>query len=297
MKQKTLISIAMATYNGEQFLKEQLDSIFKQTYKNFELIICDDCSTDKTIDILNTYAKKYPQIKIIRNERNIGYLKNFEKAVSLTTGNYIAFTDQDDIWETNKLEELLLAIENYSLAFSDAALIDDNGNSIHPSYISYAKRKVEYLDLKYFLFRNTSLGCTLMVTRKLIDYATPFPPTRDIFPHDWWLAIAATCQDGIKYVNKPLINYRQHTNNVTGAGARETHKLPTKSIFHNSTRRKVFECRRNRVEYILNSNLKLTNQDEKFLKDWLKLLDNKLNPIQSLLLEIEVYLTMRKLRK
>src|SRR5690606_33629827 len=102
-----LISIALCTYNGEKFLAEQLDSIVNQTYKNIEIIAVDDCSTDRTLTILQKYASKDVRVKVYSNKTNKGYSKNFEYAISLCTGDYIAVSDQDDIWVSDKLELLI----------------------------------------------------------------------------------------------------------------------------------------------------------------------------------------------
>ena len=103
-----MISIALASYNGSKYIREQLDSILEQTYQDFELIICDDCSTDNTWQILQEYAQKDSRIKVFENERNLGFKKNFEKAISLCNGKYIALSDQDDIWIDNHLEVLCI---------------------------------------------------------------------------------------------------------------------------------------------------------------------------------------------
>ena len=107
-----MISIAMATYNGEKYLAEQLDSILAQTVQDFELIVCDDCSSDSTAEILSRYAEKDSRIKIFVNEKNLGFVKNFEKAVSLCSGEYIALSDQDDVWFAGHLEILLRNIKD-----------------------------------------------------------------------------------------------------------------------------------------------------------------------------------------
>jgi glycosyltransferase involved in cell wall biosynthesis len=107
-----MISIAMCTYNGERFIKEQLDSILNQTYKNFELIITDDDSSDKTITIIKEYIKQDKRIKLYQNNSNLGFIKNFEKAISLCSGDYIVLADQDDIWKVNKLEIFLEQIKD-----------------------------------------------------------------------------------------------------------------------------------------------------------------------------------------
>lgn len=103
---KPLISVALTTYNGEKYLSEQLESIINQDYKNFEIIISDDNSKDKTIEIINDYKNKYSNIIVNFNSENLGFKKNFEKAISLCNGEFIAFSDQDDIWTTNHLSIL-----------------------------------------------------------------------------------------------------------------------------------------------------------------------------------------------
>jgi glycosyltransferase involved in cell wall biosynthesis len=111
----SLISIALCTYNGEKYLIEQLDTLVNQTYPKLEIIVVDDCSSDKTITILNDYLSKFPFIKLYQNEQNLGYIKNFEKAISLCNGELIALADQDDVWDLNKLTIMAEAINENML--------------------------------------------------------------------------------------------------------------------------------------------------------------------------------------
>src|ERR1700739_3468336 len=112
-----LVSIALCTYNGEAYIKEQLDSLIDQTYPNCEIIIVDDCSKDGTVGVLKQYADKYPQIKLHINSENLGYTKNFEKAIRLCNGEYIALCDQDDTWDKNKISILIDQIGNNILIY------------------------------------------------------------------------------------------------------------------------------------------------------------------------------------
>ena len=121
-----LISIAMATYNGGQYLSEQLDSIVNQTYTNIEIVIVDDDSKDNTVEIIKSYQQKYKFIKLYQNPTNLGIVKSFEKAISLCNGDYIALSDQDDVWLPHKLEELVNKIGSSLLIYSDAILVDSN---------------------------------------------------------------------------------------------------------------------------------------------------------------------------
>ena len=212
MDNMKLVSIAMATYNGEKYIREQLDSIVAQTYRPIEVIVCDDASLDNTIEIINEYCFKL-DIKITKNEKNLGYAKNFEKAILKCSGDYIALCDQDDIWKNNKIERLMNEISGYSLIYSDASLINQVGDLICDS-----KHKAfmidEYSDMleNKFIFRNYVVGCTCLFKRKLIlELNIP-----DEIPHDWWIAILAIKNKGIKYLDHSLVLYRQHDSNQIG---------------------------------------------------------------------------------
>lgn len=208
------VSIAMATYNGEKFLCQQLDSILSQTYKNLEVIICDDCSTDSTCTILKLYSQKDDRIKLFFNEKNLGLVKNFEKALSLCTGEYIALGDQDDIWENNKIACLIESIEGSLLIHSDALLINNDGIVINTSYSTYSQKNLNK-NIHSYLLENNVTGCTALFSNKLLKYALPFP--ENILVHDWWLALCAYKHGAITYLDQPLIRYRQHESNQIGA--------------------------------------------------------------------------------
>ena len=115
---KPLVSVVMATYNGERFIAEQLESILTQTYSNLEIIIVDDRSTDQSYTILESYAAKDTRIRLFRNEQNLGYVKNFEKGLSLAGGVYIAPSDQDDIWLPHKITTLVNHINDNTIVYS-----------------------------------------------------------------------------------------------------------------------------------------------------------------------------------
>src|ERR1700754_726282 len=120
MDEELLVSIALCTYNGEKYISQQLDSILRQTHRNLEIIIVDDCSADNTFNIVKRYSILDSRIKCFRNEVNIGFNKNFEKAIKLATGDYIAISDQDDIWLPGKVELLLNNIGDNWLIFSNS---------------------------------------------------------------------------------------------------------------------------------------------------------------------------------
>jgi glycosyltransferase involved in cell wall biosynthesis len=120
MTEQPLVSVAMCTYNGEKFINLQLDSILAQTYHNLELVIVDDGSTDETFNIISDYAKKDGRIKCFKNEVNLGFNKNYERAIKLTTGEFIAISDQDDIWLPHKM--MMMGLLNRAIFCSGITL-------------------------------------------------------------------------------------------------------------------------------------------------------------------------------
>ncbi len=215
MNDNSLISVAVTTYNGSEFLREQLDSIYNQSYSNIEVIVTDDRSNDSTIKILDEYHQKYGLMYIV-NKTNLGFSKNFEKAISLCSGDFIALADQDDIWKEDKLEKLITHIGNYSLIYSDAVLTNEKNEVIHTSFKNkcndIAGDNCCFCD---FIFKKNIYGCTMMFTKQLAQQALPIPS--ECFQHDWWLPVVAHKMNGIKYLDKPLMSYRQHESSNIGA--------------------------------------------------------------------------------
>ncbi|OGI03299.1 MAG: hypothetical protein A2Y25_05210 [Candidatus Melainabacteria bacterium GWF2_37_15] len=220
-----LVSIAMATYNGEQYLREQLDSIYNQTYKNIEIIVCDDCSSDKTVEILEEYKQKYG-LKHFINEKNLGFIKNFEKAASLCNGEYIAFSDQDDIWMSEKIQVLLDELGENTMIHSDAIPVDAEKNIIAESAkVHYKVKKFVYppeAHNRYINWITCVQGCTALCKREILHYALPIPNFTE--SHDFWFGFIASKMNGIKYLDKPLIYWRIHGKNTTNP-SRLSHKI------------------------------------------------------------------------
>lgn len=209
------VSIALATYNGEKFIKQQLESIAAQTTLPNELIICDDASVDRTIDIIDEFSRfSSINIRIFKNKKNIGFVKNFENAILHCSGDYIAIADQDDIWEPEKIKTLVERIQDAFLIHSDALLINSVGDVISESYTRYSRKKIDYEFVDY-LFSNNVTGCTSLFKKELIPYIIPIP--QGFLLHDWWFALQAVCNGKIVYLDKPLTRYRQHDNNQIGA--------------------------------------------------------------------------------
>jgi glycosyltransferase involved in cell wall biosynthesis len=218
-----LISVALCTFNGQRYLREQLDSLVAQDWPNLEIIAVDDASTDSTPAILEEYARQHPMIKYTANTQNKGYLKNFEYAISMCKGQWIAPCDQDDIWLPQKLSVLAKELEdgNSLMAFSDSELINANGQ-VMDKKVSSLINLFSTDDLANLLEKNMASGHTMLFCRSLLSAALPFP---DGSFHDWWLTCVAVTLKPIRYVDQCLVHYRQHANSVTDlSGQKSTHK-------------------------------------------------------------------------
>jgi len=209
----TLVSIAMCTYNGERFITEQLKSIIEQSLKNIEIIITDDCSSDKTIQIIKKFQEQDSRIKLYQNKSNLGFIKNFEKAISLCNGEYIALADQDDIWKLNKLEIFLKEIKDNLLIYSDAELIDKDSKKLHKTLLG--NKNFIKNNNQAFIFDNCVSGNTLMFSKKLKKYILPIP--EGITFHDIWIAFIASTIGSITYTDEPMIYYRRYNEQITSS--------------------------------------------------------------------------------
>jgi glycosyltransferase involved in cell wall biosynthesis len=211
MKDLPLISIALCTYNGEKYLCEQLDSICAQSYQNIEIIIQDDCSTDDTEALLKSYAATDNRIDLSLNQENLGYNRNFEKALQRCRGEFIAISDQDDIWDQDKLMLQFLAMEDHMLIYHDSEFIDSSGNALDYR-ISDKFHFYKGSNPNVFLFLNCVSGHSILMRRSVLYAAVPFPAG---FHYDQWLAYVATSMGSIHFLDQCLVKYRQHDQNST----------------------------------------------------------------------------------
>jgi glycosyltransferase involved in cell wall biosynthesis len=217
------ISVAMCTYNGERFLPEQLASIAEQTRLPDELVVCDDRSTDRTVEIVREFAASasYP-VRIFENEHNLGFVANFERAIGLCNGDLIALSDQDDIWYPIRLErseQEFTAHPETGLVFSDGDIIDDQdqlvGMRLWPNFGFEGERKQRLLAGDYtVLVKNRFVtGATIMFRSRLRESCLPFGRG---WLHDEWLAPTAAAVADVRPIDLPLIRYRKHTAQQVG---------------------------------------------------------------------------------
>lgn len=213
-----MISVCMATYNGEQYITEQLASIIPQLSNEDEIIISDDGSTDHTLERIRSLH--CPLISIYTNQREHGYTANFENALQKARGDYIFLSDQDDVWAEDKVQVCLDALQHSALVVTDADLIDGTGKPISDSFFSLRHPR---RGLMGNLIKFGYLGCCLAFRREVAAKALPFPPNHRLCTHDNWLFLIAQAFFRVTVLPRPLLHYRRHQGN-TSAGSVNLHK-------------------------------------------------------------------------
>jgi glycosyltransferase involved in cell wall biosynthesis len=213
------ISIAMTTYNGEKYLLEQLESFLIQERKPDELVICDDGSTYKTLEILNNFSEKAPfDVRIYKNKKNLGYSKNFEKAISLCTGDIIFLSDQDDIWFKNKIKEIIDISKVYSdkkMYIHDALITDSNLKTTKQS--RFEKLKSENKSSNDF-----TTGCLTAFKKELKGTILPIPKN---IKFDIWINKIGVFTENRIIIKKKLQYWRRHKNNTSSTNAKKITKF------------------------------------------------------------------------
>lgn len=203
------VSIAIATYNGAKFLREQLDSLYSQTVQPYEIFVSDDCSNDGTVDILEEYHRT-KGLKYVVNEQNLGFNKNFENALKNTTGDFIMICDQDDIWMPIKVEVMLKAIKKHDCTkpvlvssttkdYMEGEVIRDN-----------TRPRMSWLQM---LYGNNTQGCCTILNRVLLNKAMPIDVPKGSL-YDGYLGMIAGMTGEWENIGTPLMYYRRHANNV-----------------------------------------------------------------------------------
>ena len=213
----------MATYNGAKYIREQIESIQNQTISDFELVVCDDCSSDDTVYILNQYAQKDDRVHVYENEHNLGFKKNFELAISKTSGDFVALCDQDDIWQPDHLELLLAEMkDSVQVVCGRPIFINENYQKLplQDDYLLMYCPPTSNEDTArhIILGRNTYQGASMLIRKSFIERALPVTDGANY--HDCWFAILACFMDGFVYVDKPTMKYRRFFDSVTSGEKR-----------------------------------------------------------------------------
>ena len=222
-----MVTILLATLNGEKYLKAQLESIAAQTYENWQLVVGDDGSTDQTLEILKEFQKEHPnQVTIYENNPPFGSAKgNFINLLRNSYGPHFMFCDQDDVWKRDKIYLTLQKMEALEtrygdkvpiLVHSDLSVVDENLEMVAESFFQYANLPKRVM-LNRLIVQNSVTGCTVMINRCLQQFFLRQLPIPKIIMHDYWAALIAKVFGKIGFVNEPTMLYRQHGHNSVGA--------------------------------------------------------------------------------
>ena len=283
------ISVVMTTYNGQKYLLEQLESLRNQTLKIDEVIIMDDCSKDETPELIRKYIidNNLSGWKLIENQTNQGWKKNFKLGFDLATGDYIFPCDQDDIWHLDKVEKILTVMNDDILAISSSFdfinqddqkfQIKQNINKSNNNIIDFKiTEKLTKIDLKYLLKSNIAQGCTMAVRKELVkEY---LQVTKSKLPHDWDLNLIASIHNGCYFYDEKLIDYRIHDANTIGLDEVDQTFLENKDK-RTKDRISYLKSELGNVEYALG--LDLTSQDHKMCLRNKKYLNDRIKYIEA----------------
>jgi glycosyltransferase involved in cell wall biosynthesis len=213
-------SVVLAACQGERFIGEQLVSITAQLAPDDEIVVCDDASTDGTIDVIRQLSD--PRIRVFTNRVRLGYIRNFEKAVGIAKGDLIFFSDQDDVWLPNKVATMDVALEQKPCVASDAIIVNERLSVMHESHFAWRGTRT-FSALEMFL-KPAIIGATLACRRSYLQTLLPFPTG---VPHDFWLTLNAAWDDSFAIVREPLILYRRHDAAVSPTGTARRRRWQT----------------------------------------------------------------------
>lgn len=219
-----MISVCIPTYNGEKYLRKQLDSILEQLGPKDEVIISDDSSTDNTIDIIESYGDE--RIKLLKNNTFNSPVFNLENALRYAKGEYIFLSDQDDIWSANKVEICLKKIKGYDLLVSDCSLIDEDDRQIADSFFDINNSNKGFIKN---LIKNSYLGCCMAFNRRILAYVLPFP--KGIAMHDIWIGLNTEIIGKPRFISEKLIMYRRHGENLSPTSGKSKFSIYFKILY------------------------------------------------------------------
>lgn len=286
------IEILMATYNGEKYIEDQINSIINQTYKNWTLLIRDDGSKDKTLDIIKKYEKVDKRIILLRdNKNNLGFVKNFEELLKNSKSEFVMFSDQDDYWLENKLEVYSNELNKFSkeelekplLLHSNSFICDENLKIKKEKFIN-SKIASQYAKNGYF-FAYIVQGSTVLINKELIDIGLPF--LENVTLHDRYFHLLIEFFGSRIFIDKSLTKYRQHSNNAIGAKSSVIKKILKKRYFNENDRKlinEIYEKYKNKISE------KQLRQIEKYLK----ITDRKQNRFMRFLLSLDFKINLKK---
>lgn len=221
---RPIISVCLASYNGEKFIRQQLSSILSQLGENDELIISDDSSKDRTISLISDLNDR--RIKLISHQSFKNPIYNFENALRHANGEFIFLSDQDDLWVEGKVQFILNDLKRFDLVVTDCQIIDNNDKLLHESFYVINNSKKGFLNN---LWSNSYLGCCMAFRKEVLRLALPFP--KKIPMHDWWLGLVGELFYKTHFSKKRLVLYRRHDQNASSTSEKSTNSFVIKLSF------------------------------------------------------------------
>ncbi len=220
-----MVSVCMTTFNGEKYLKRQLDTILTQLDENDELIISDDSSTDHTVEIIEAYHDS--RIRLLKEGNFHHPIFNMENALKKARGDYIFLADQDDVWLSGRVQKVKEKLQTFDLVMCNAFIVDHEEKTLHPSYFEWkGSGNGFFKNLK----KNSFLGSAMAFNRKIATLALPFP--KQIAMHDVWMGLLAECSGKVLFLDERLIKYRRHKDNFTASVHKTDDQLSDFSFFY-----------------------------------------------------------------
>ena len=210
-----MISVCLATYNGSAYVEAQLRSVLAQLSHEDEVVVADDGSTDRTVSIVNAIAD--PRVRVVATGGGLGVIRNFERAITASRGDYIFLCDQDDVWLPGKVEQCVTTLQSCLLVVTDCKVVDSQLKEISPSFF---RLRNSGSGLLHNLWKNSYLGCCMAFRRDLLEYALPFPNW--IPMHDMWLGMIAETRGKVRFLATPLLLYRRHALNASDTAGKSS---------------------------------------------------------------------------
>lgn len=278
-----MVDVILATYNGEKYLRKQLDSLVYQTYQGFRILVRDDNSTDSTIEIINEYSHQYPEsiVRVVDDKICGGSAKNFFELLSHCTSDYVMFCDQDDYWFPNKIETSLNAVQSAEkeygkntpiLAYGNYDVVDEN---LQPLHMDRRTLQLDFDDigLSKFLVQNYITGCLVIMNKSLVKLLGSYDES--IVMHDWWAALVASSTGRIIHIPETLMLYRQHSDNVVGAENIESLKYRVIKFKDAQTKNAKFICKQQAETLLKRLSKEMTVTSRQIVQNFLSIYDEK----------------------
>lgn len=274
------IAIVLASYNGEKYILDQINSIINQSYHDWHLFIRDDGSSDNTLKLEKNIASKYPQkITVFSNQTKFhGPKHNFFTLSKIALNKkykYVMFCDQDDVWKNNKVESTYLKMKNVekasnvpTLIHSDLGVVDENLNVLGSSFMRYRALDPATKDLNHLLIQNNVTGCTMMVNRALLEKALQFKDIDLVAMHDWWFALIACIYGNIGFLDNATICYRQHGGNVVGATKVNSPQFIIKRLTGSAHVRETLHLAVDQAKLLVDTYSDIPQNEKTLLKDF-----------------------------